>query len=46
MQYARGTITHECEECGAPFASRDDLDRHEREECPEGFTTLDATEDE
>ena len=36
MQYARGKITHWCneDECGAGFASRDDLDRHQREECP------------
>lgn len=33
MQYASGPITNTCEECGDDFASRDDLDRHEREEC-------------
>lgn len=29
MQYARGRIVAECDDCGAEFASRDDLDRHE-----------------
>jgi hypothetical protein len=34
-QYARGAITHWCEEddCDEGFASQDDLDRHQREDC-------------
>lgn len=28
-QTARGTIKHECEECGAPYVTKDELDRHE-----------------
>lgn len=35
MQYARGKVTYECDwdnDCTKAFASRDDLDRHERED--------------
>lgn len=35
MQYTKGELRFECDfdpMCGQEFASRDDLDRHEREE--------------
>lgn len=30
-QTARGTIAHECAECGKPYVTRDELIRHEIE---------------